>query len=498
MPSINNNFLKLTIFKSKIFTNSAWGILSNIFQNILFSIFFIVLARQYNTNDFANYIIANTMYGFIVAFSSLGLGQWFIRTYLETNNQQQLIYQFFKIQIIIGIVFYVINIMLSYSIYNSVVIRQLSLLMGFNILVDNIIYVIKFLNIAKQEQQKTFIILTIEALLKFCIACLLFIMYIPMLYLIIILIVLRLITLQLFIKWGINKSISILSIIQQKISYHHFKAIIFNNWSFIIIGTIAVLYWRVGNILISKLLTFKDVVHYEISYKLFSMAEILPVIVSTSIFPLLIKTFKNSNSFSVFRTAFIGYALYGIFVFTAIYSFADAIIPVLFGKQYTATAINCKEMFLTILIFPTALLQANVLVAIKLEKLDMLFNVISLLINIFITCLGLFYFKSLLVVNYAIFISFIVFHALQDIVLIQKKIISLYHVLLFYGIITFTIGSYILLASMFNSIYLFFIFWMLVAVIFFVLYTKKIVYFNKDALLSNTLQAKPIAIEQNI
>ena len=46
-------------FKSKIFSNSAWGVFSNLLQNILFSIFFLVVARKYSTSDFANYIIAN-------------------------------------------------------------------------------------------------------------------------------------------------------------------------------------------------------------------------------------------------------------------------------------------------------------------------------------------------------------------------------------------------------------------------------------------------------
>jgi O-antigen/teichoic acid export membrane protein len=71
-----------------IFKNSAWGIFSNIFQNKLFSVFFIVVARKYSTDDFANYILANTLYSFVVAFSSLGLGQWFIRELITTNSKQ--------------------------------------------------------------------------------------------------------------------------------------------------------------------------------------------------------------------------------------------------------------------------------------------------------------------------------------------------------------------------------------------------------------------------
>jgi hypothetical protein len=47
-------------------------------------------------------------------------------------------------------------------------------------------------------------------------------------------------------------------------------------------------------------------------------------------------------------------------------------------------------IFLTLLIFPTAILQANLLVAMKLEKYDMIFNIVSLilyLVFLFLACI---------------------------------------------------------------------------------------------------------------
>jgi O-antigen/teichoic acid export membrane protein len=480
------------VIKGKVFTNSAWGIFSSLFQNILFSIFFVVIARRYNTDDFANYILANTLYGFVVAFSSLGLGQWFIRTLLETDEKKELIYKFFKIQIIIGLVFYVINIILSYSIYDSVIIRQLSLLIGINIVFDNIIYVIKFLNIAELEQKKSFIILTIEASLKFLIACLLFITYIPILYLSIILICLRFITLNIFISWGTSKNIQLRRIISVQLNFEEIKKIIIANWSFIVIGSISVVYWRIGNILISKILTLTDVANYEISYKLFSIAEILPFIVSTSVFPLLINTLKSnkSNVYNLYKKAFVAYSVYGILVFTFIFSFSDMLIPILFGKKYAVTALYCKEMFLTILIFPTALLQANLLIAMKHEKIDMWFNAVSLFVNIVITIIGLYFIKSLIVVNYAIFFSFLVFHVLQDIFLVIRKITKPIHALLFYIITSIVISGYYLIASWYNAVYLFFIFWACVTVSFIIFYYKLLLKKNETVISPNPIELK--------
>ncbi len=274
--------------------NSVWGIVSNVTQNILFSTVFIIIARKYSTEDFASYVIANTLYAFVVAFSSLGLGQWFIRELMNSENKAALINKFFKMQLFIGIFFYAVNVIWSYAIYESVLIRSLSMLIGINVIFDNLIYVIKQINIAQLEQKKTFMILTTEAFLKLLIASLLFISPIPILWLSLMLILLRLVTLNLFIRVGSSKLVSFVEILKTKVEFKEIRKIIISNYAFLVISSISVVYWRIGNILVSKVLTLKDVTNYDISLKLWSMAIILPVIVSTSLYPMLVKSFKKS------------------------------------------------------------------------------------------------------------------------------------------------------------------------------------------------------------
>lgn len=455
-------------FKSKLFSNSAWGIFSNIFQNILFSVFFIVIARKYSTEDFGNYIIANTLYGFIVGFSALGLGYWFIREFIITEDKKKLVNKFFKIQFLAGFVFYFINVIMAFSLYDSHLVRSLSVLIGINIIFDNVIYVIKYINIAESEQKKSFIILTVEALLKFLVAALLFIYPIPILYLSFFLILLRVITLNLFIRLGSSNTINLREIFSTGLTWAETKSIIATNWAFVIIGSISVIYWRIGNIIVSKVLTLEDVANYEISFKLLSISYILPVIVSTSIYPLLINAFKESlkKMQSLYHKAFIGYCLYGLLAYTFIYSYADFIVPFLFGEKYTGTSLYCKEMFLTMLVFPSVFLQANVIITLKLEKLDMICNIASLVLNVGFIIIGFTYFhKSLSVVNYAIFFSFLGFHLIQDVVLLRKKVSGAKHVAAFYGGSAAIVLSYIYLAEYINKEYLFFIFWGLLAII---------------------------------
>lgn len=446
---------------SKLFQNSAWGVIANILQNVLLSVFFIVIAREYSKSDFANYVIANTVYSFVVGFSALGLGHWFIRELINTENKKELVDKFFKIQLYAGVVFYVINIILSYSLYESDLVRSLSVIIGINIIFDNIIYVIKYINVAQLEQKKSFVILTIEALLKFLIACLLFFKQIDIVYLSFFLILLRLITLNLFIRFGSSNEISLKKILQVKVPFSEVKKIVGANWSFIIIGSISVIYWRIGNILVSKVLELSDVATYEISYKLLSIGYILPVIVSSTIYPMLLNAYKEGmdKMQNLYKKAFIPFSLYGLLSYTFIYSFADLVIPLLFTDKYEGVSFYCKEMFLVMLTFPTVFLQANVLITLKLEKLDMICNAASLVLNVLLCAIGFYFYKSLSVVNYAIFFSFLAFHIIQDVVLIRKKVVHLSHVLGFYIISAVIVLLYLLLAEYIQKEYLFFIFW---------------------------------------
>lgn len=454
---------------SGVIKNSLWGAVSNVLQNILYSVFFIVLARKYSTDNFGNYVIANTIYSFVLGFSSLGLGHWFIRELINNGNKKDQVDKFFKLQLLIGIVFYLINILISFLLYNSHLVRSLSLLIGINIIFDNIIYVIKSLNIADGEQKKTFFLLTLEAFLKFLVACVIFIYPFDIIYLSIILILLRLITLNLFIKFGSSGTLSLPEIIKVSINWNEIKNVVFSNWAFIIISSLSVVNWRIGNILVSKFLTLKDVADYEVSFKFLSIAYLIPIVATSSLYPKLIDSHKESmeKMKNLYKKAFLPLSIYGFLAFTFVYSYADYIIPLLFGEKFMNTGNYCREMFLIMLIFPTIFLQANVLLTLKLEKLDMICNITSVAINVTFCIIGLLLYKSLSVVNYSIFFSFMIFHLIQDFILVRKKVTSKYHVLSFYLFSAMLLALYYFGTSFIPKEYFFGIFWLVTALLFY-------------------------------
>lgn len=446
------------------FKNSIWGLASNIIQNVLLSVFFLIIARKFEVKDFSNYLIANSLYQVISSFSALGLGQWFIRQLAEEGDLKLFLNKFLKIQIGAGIFFYIINIIVAWFLYDDDTIKILAVLMGINIVFDNIIYTVKNLNIAQFEQNKTFIVLIVEAVIKVILGVILFIYPYSIIEMAVFLVLTRVFTLNLFLRISTSRLTDFKSIISNKVSIQDVKSLIIANWPFIIVGSISIIYWRIGSILISKFLSVANVATYEIAYKFFSLAQIIPVIVSASIFPELLKAHKHGSDPAfqqLYKLVFKIYLVFGFLAFTFIYSFADPIVSLAFGENYADASFYTKQMFLTMLVFPTALLQANILIILKLEKKDMWFNIISFLVNLFLSLLGFIYFKSLSVINISIFASFIIFHLLQDYVLVRKKIAKPLDIIYAYLILLACLISYIFLATAFNNYLLFISFWIL-------------------------------------
>jgi O-antigen/teichoic acid export membrane protein len=450
---------KISLLKSALVKNSAWGIVANILQILFVFSFFAIVARKYSSANFAQFLISTTVYQLVAAFSSMGLGQWFIRQYVLENDKHSFTSKFLKTQLGLGAIFYLVNVLLAYLLYPNDQIRLLCIILGTNIIFDNFINAIKSLNIVQNEQRKTATILVIDGFLKLLVGCMLYIYPFSIIILSTAMIMARLLTLGLFIRLGSSNSINLNSLWVATISYDDIKVLIIKNWQFIVIGSISIIYWKIGNIIISKLLTLTNVADYEVSFRIFSVLQIMPVIASTTIYPQFIKHYNEGNINKLkqlYKNIFMGYTLFAVLTFAFMYSFSGLIIPLAFGKGYPGAVECLSQMFLTFLLLPTVLLQANLLVAIGLEKLDMWFNILSLVVNLAGCFIGLYFYKDLSVINYSVFFSFLVFHILQDVSLIRKNLMTITHCLLFYAALGVTVMVCYQLETYLNP-YLFFL-----------------------------------------
>ncbi len=451
MKVITNILTRLN--SSSLIKNSFWGLSATFFQSVFLSLFFIILARKYSTDQFADFLIATSIYQIVVAFSSMGLGQWFIREYNQQPDRILFLNKFLKIQLYLGGIFYLVNIGLAYVLYPEGQIRLLILILGINILLDNLIYSFRNLNIAESFQSKSAQIFFIDGFLRLAISCVLFVYPISIVTLTLLLLAVRLITINSFIRKATTHQVTIKGLLSCKISINDIKEQILQNWHFVVIGSLSILFGRISNIIISKFLLPQDVVNYEIAFKIFTLFLIIPSVVSASLFPLFIKHF-NSGEFgklrSNYQNAFSGYLLFAMLSYAFVYSFADAIVPFAFGDNYSSAVVCVKLMFLSFVLFPTILLQANLIIAMKMERSDMIFNFLSLVIHLAGCFVGLYFIKSLDVINYSVLISFISFHILQDALLIRKGMTSIKKCVIAYTGIAVFIFSYQYLTTNFN------------------------------------------------
>jgi O-antigen/teichoic acid export membrane protein len=462
------------MFKSAILKNSFWAISSSVFQNVVFAVFFIIMARVYNTHVFSSYIIANTLYGLLLSFSSLGMAQWYIRVIKNLNEHQSANRLYFNIQLLAGILFLILNVLFSFLLYAESVIHVLSVILGLNIVIDNMINVFKTINIATYNQRQTFLILSIEACIKLGIALLVYYLVPNIIVIAVLLVLLRVITFALFYFSGDYKNNFKGVTINRTETYRQVITTIYENRFFLFIGSISVLFWSIGSILVSKLLDSRAVADYEIAYKLFIMAEVIPLMILSSSFP---KIIEYVNSPTIEKIRFMkalsyGNILYGLLAYTFVISFSDVFVPFFFGVQYAHTAQYCNEMFLTMLLFPSVLFQANLLVAIKMEKVDMYLNLLSLFINLIIAGMGLLLHYSLSAITYSIFISFLAFHLSQEYFLIKKRLTQLVDASILYLLIFGGMFSYLFLMKYVEVVFLFPLVWTTVLILIFPSYKR--------------------------
>lgn len=439
------NTEKFRFLQSSLLKNSIWGLVANILQTMFVSLFFICVARNYSDTDFAQFLMASTVYQILVAFSSLGLGQWFTREFVQSDNKRFFARVFIKTQCMLGVGFYVINLVVAELVYPNSQIGSLCIILGLNIIFDNLFYALRTINVAEGKQKNTIAISVFDGFIKVVLGGLVFIFPLSIILLSSILVFFRFITVNLFLRISFGERLSFREFLVVPVSIRQLANQVISNWQFVIIGSVSVIYWRLGNIFIARELLLIDVSKYEISFRIFSIFIILPTIVSATVFPKLVHYFKMNDfngSASFYQQLSVFYNVFALISYAFIYSFGEIVLVYAFGDRYADVGDCLKQMFLTILLFPTVILQANVIISIKLERWDMICNAVSLFCNILGCFVGLYFFKSLAVVNYSIFVSFLIFHLFQNLILIKYQITTLSRSLLFYAILILFIFAY--------------------------------------------------------
>ena len=137
-----------------IISNTISGVAANVLQNIFLGVFFVLLTKSIGLNKFSEYVIGNSLYQIIAAFSTMGLANYFIREYVQIEERKDYTtLHFFATEFILSFIGYIIIILSTITLYNDeLFIIQVSSILGINILFDNLIYSVKAIHIAEKTQ----------------------------------------------------------------------------------------------------------------------------------------------------------------------------------------------------------------------------------------------------------------------------------------------------------------------------------------------------------
>lgn len=413
-----------------ILSNTISGVAANVIQNVFLGVFFVLLTKSIGLNKFSDYAIGNSLYQIVGAFSTMGLANYFIREYvqLERKNEYSNLH-FFATEFILSIAGFLIILLCAITLYNKEsFIIEVSSILGINILFDNLIYSVKAIHIAEKTQIVFLKITLFESFIKLVLAVLFYYLPFNFILFILILVLARIFTLILSyasMPIEIKEELRILSELKsigEILKIKKIQSLIYQGRIFVIIGAVNIIFWRINSILLSKLASKIDVGLYEIAFKLFSIAQIIPVIFLGTIYPIMAKNFSNkTNYLSVSQKTYLQVFIFSVYTTLLAYYLSPYLIDFFFGYEFKGAIKLTQHMFFALIPFSLSLVQAYMLLSSKNEKQDMWLNIINVLVN---TALG----YSLINLNgsmgsvTSITISFVLFYIMQSIFLKRKKL----------------------------------------------------------------------------
>ena len=439
-----------------IISNTISGVAANVLQNIFLGVFFVLLTKSIGLNKFSEYVIGNSLYQIIAAFSTMGLANYFIREYVQIEERKDYTtLHFFATEFILSFIGYIIIILSTITLYNNeLFIIQVSSILGINILFDNLIYSVKAIHIAEKTQIVFLKITLFESLVKLILASIYYYLPFDFILFILILVLARILTLKLAhtsLPNDIKKEIARLSELKSNkkiLEFKKIKELIYKGRIFVIIGAVNIIFWRINSLLLSKLTTKTDVGLYEIALKFFSIAQIIPVILLGTIFPVMAKSYSDTTTYlTISKNTYLQVFIFSVYTTLLAYYLCPYCIDFFFGIEFKGAIKITQHMFFALIPFSLSLVQAYMLLSSHNEKLDMWLNVINVIFNTILGYTLITIYGSMGSVT-SITISFVLFYFLQGIILRRKKMEFLtdlkltVFVLLLLVIIPITISEY--------------------------------------------------------
>jgi O-antigen/teichoic acid export membrane protein len=374
--------IKTTKFSlSKIISNIAWLFFDKIFKMLLGLIVIIMLARYLGPEQFGlmNYAIA--IVSLFVAFSALGLNNIAVKELLTTNrNKNEILGSIFFLKVTGSIISYILLFILISTLRgDDEFLKYIVLILGITMFFTTS-DIIKFWFESKINSKYIVYVENIVFLVFTIFKILLIYLEMSLISFIYIMVIesffMALALLYIYVKKD-NMPIWIFNIAYMKTLLHE-------SWPLIISSMAWILYSRIDQIMIGEILNDKSVGIYSAATRLSEVSAFLPVIITSSIIPAIMKLQNNNKSLynEKFQNIYNIVTIIMVFLALLVTFNSSMIISILYGSSYIeASNVLVIHFWLTIFI-GLATVSGRYLLNEGLQKITMKRHLVGIGINI--------------------------------------------------------------------------------------------------------------------
>ena len=331
----NSNFSSYN--KNKFFLNSSWIVLEQLVRILFVLIVTIYIARFLGPSDFGILSYVITISSFVVIVGRLGMDSISIREFsIKKKDHEKLLGTVFWTMFFGGLFAYLIIMFIIWSALDSNELKIYCSILSCSVFFTSFLCIEYFFQSHIKAK-----ISSITKILS------LSIVFLYKIYLIIINANLSAFIIA-YLLDSVIISIFLLSIylnIQNINFFKYFNLIIarkiIKSATPLFLSAIAtIIFTRIDQIMIQSMLSMKEVGIYSIAVRIFESWILLPVIISTSILPIIVKyQLKNKILYHKFLTKIMSYLVWSCILFSIItYFFGKSVIIIVFGFEYLNSA----------------------------------------------------------------------------------------------------------------------------------------------------------------
>lgn len=363
--------------------NTSFLTIASIGQKAVSFIYFIVIARLIGVENTGQYFFALSFTSIFAVIADFGFASVLTREMSKNpQNANNLFSVAFGGKIIFGICAYILVFIFSNVLNYSVEMRQLIYLAGLTMWFDNLHALFYAVFRAKRNLKYEAFGLFASQLITLMIGSIALYYHLPLIWLIIAYAIPSFLNIFYSGFFAVRVFKIKLKIVFNKVDY---KKFLHMAWPFALAGIIGRLYAYNDTLLMSKMLTARELGWWSIPYKITFAFQFVPLALSASIYPVFSSLFAtNKDAIGKLFVKSWRYLFIIIFPLSAgVIAIADQFVISLYGADYMPSILPLRILMISLIFAYLALITGALLNAVGEQKKQTLLMAIALVVSVF-------------------------------------------------------------------------------------------------------------------